>query len=380
MRYTDKMNDWIHPLMVRWVLRGYAKKLQRRVKSRPELANKVDSEATKKHLDLYSRLGLPCTDKWLRFYSNLTGVVDYTYLPEDLYAARIERVLNNCQRAESEAEDKNLLSKFVDKQYLPQTYLRFIRGLYFDSDYHCISRKEAEGILAHNNGSVIGKVASDSFGGHDVMAFVYEGGHYISREGIVLTCDWIEENTQNYIVQEQIKQCEFAAKFNNNSVNTCRITTLRLPWSGEMIVTKAAMRFGITKSAVDNLSSGGIAVGMSKNGELGSVAFSYKDMKPYTIHPSSRIVFKGLIHPYYEDMCKVVKQQACKFPNFNIMSWDAVADENGNIKILEVNLVTQSTDFEQFAFGSFFGENTEKIIEWVADHLKYDNFKHFKTF
>lgn len=47
---------------------------------------------------------------------------------------------------------------------------------------------------------------------------------------------------------------------------TCRITTLRCPWNGEIVVSKAAMRIGIKESIVDNLTSGGLAVSLNDSG------------------------------------------------------------------------------------------------------------------
>ena len=79
-------------------------------------------------------------------------------------------------------------------------------------------------------------------------------------------------------------------------------------------------------------------------------------------------------------MCDVVIDLAAKIPNYNLLSWDVIADVNGNIKIIEVNQIGQGTDIHQFAFGSFFGKYTEQVVDWVAAHKKYDYFKHFRTF
>ena len=161
-----------------------------------------------------------------------------------------------------------------------------------------------------------------------------------------MTGSWIEKISDSYVVQEKLEQCEFANKFNSYSVNTCRITTLRCPWNGAIVVAKAGMRFGVSQAAIDNLSSGGIATGLSEYGELGKFAFDDLCVKKYEIHP------------YYQKMCEVVKLCASKIPNFNLISWDVIADSNGNIKIIELNLGGQGTDVQQFAFVSLFGKYT----------------------
>lgn len=380
MRYASIINKFVHPLLVRRVLWAYNKKIERKFKSRPDLAKPIDPEVTKQHLELYKKLGLPCSDKWLRLYSNLTGIIDYTYLPEDLFFGCIERVLNNCEMANGEAENKNLLSLFVDREYLPCTYLRYVRGIFFDEDYNVLFLYQVNDFLGKNHGKLIGKKAVDSLGGIGVKCFEFVNNQYISKDGIELTADWIKNEGESYIVQEMIQQCDFSSMFNPYSANTCRITTLRCPWNGEIVVTKAAMRFGVNEVAVDNMAAGGVAVGMSSYGELGPFAYSWDGMKRFDKHPSSGIFFKGSIHPYYNLMCEVVISQAKRIPNFNLMSWDVLADINGHIKIIEVNLVSQGTDVHQFAFGSFFGKYTEDVVDWVSQHLELDTFKYVRTF
>lgn len=382
MRYTDKMNDLIHPMMVKWLLKSYTKKMDRRFAARPDLNKPVDSALTKKHIELYRRLGLPCNDKWLRFYCNLTGVNDYTYMPEDLFFARIERVLNDCNRADSEGEDKNLLLNYVDRQYLPKTILRMVRGCYYDGDNNSFDKAYAEDILSTNNGPIIGKQASESSGGHGVKAFRFDKklNKYVSSDNIVLTCSWIEEQSSNYLIQEQLRQCEFSAMFNPSSINTCRIITLRCPWNGKIKVVKAGMRLGVTNDICDNMGMGGVGLGISPTGELGPIAYTYNDLKEFKTHPVSMIPFENQRHPNFDKMCEVVVEQARRFPNYNMVSWDVITDSNNNVRIIEVNLTSQGTDFPQFAYGSLFGSDTEKIIDWVADHMQYDKFKHIRTF
>lgn len=380
MVISDIINGHLHSFMRRRVLNAYNKQINRILKNNPKLAAPIDDEVVKKHLKLYSQLGLPCTDKWLRYYSNLTGFLDYTYIPKDLFYALIERVLNNCDRTNGDIEDKNLLNIYVDKQYLPKTYLRFVRGLYFDENYKFLSKDDVNSILKTDHGPLIGKIASGSLGGHGVKIFKFTGGRYLSEDNIELTGSWIEKIADSYVVQEKLEQCEFANKFNSYSVNTCRITTLRCPWNGAIVVAKAGMRFGVSQAAIDNLSSGGIATGLSEYGELGKFAFDDLCVKKYEIHPTSNICFKGQIHPYYQKMCEVVKLCASKIPNFNLISWDVIADSNGNIKIIELNLGGQGTDVQQFAFGSLFGKYTEPLIKWVSEHKQYDTFHHFRSF
>ena len=92
-----------------------------------------------------------------------------------------------------------------------------------------------------------------------------------------------------------------------------------------------------------------------------------------------RIQFKGQVHPYFGKMKELACKYAARVHNMNMLSWDMLADKDGNIKILEVNAASQSHDWLQFDFGALFGEYTEQVVDWCSEHLDFDRFKHFRT-
>ena len=85
MSLSVKINQKLHGLMTRYVLRAYAKKSKRVEKKHPELFRPVDAGLSTKHRELWSRLGLKSGDRWLRLHVNLTGLKDYTFCPEDIF-------------------------------------------------------------------------------------------------------------------------------------------------------------------------------------------------------------------------------------------------------------------------------------------------------
>lgn len=379
MRLTDKINSAIHPWMIKYVCRTYNKKMAWCKKRHPELFRPVDADVAKKHLELWGRLGLPCSDRWLRFLTNISGIADYRYAPEDLVFARVERILNDCERGGREAEDKNQFDLYVDLVDQPKTFLRYIRGTFYDEEHRFVSESAARSILQKNNGDLIGKVCVNSLGGHGISAFSFRDGEYVSSRGERLTTDWIKAVSHSYVLQEKVEQCDFSKQFNPSSANSCKLVTLRRPWDGEIVVVKAGMRFGVTSDVFDNLSSGGISVAVSTDGELGKTAHNWYRADPFTEHPSSHIQFKGQLHPHFGRMKEVACKYAARVHNMNMLSWDMLADKDGHIKILEVNAASQSHDWLQFDFGALFGEYTEQVVDWCAEHLDFDHFKHFRT-
>lgn len=380
MRLIDAINTFIRQMVEFRIIYMYNKKIDFVFKNRPDLLAPVPNDVRAKHLELYGRLGLHCNDKWLRMYSNLSGIVDYRYIPESLFASRIERVLNDCDCSNHEYEDKNMIEKLIDKEYLPKTYIRFIRGCFFDEEYNYLSPSDVNEFLSKDHGNLIGKIASDSCGGKGVIEYTYGGSRYSSKKVPYLNADWIKRNTTYYCIQRKLKQCDFTAQFNPASINTCRMITFRCPWDGKVVLLKSFLRLGASDSVVDNLSSGGVSVALDKDGFLDNSAYTYRDRKRVLEHPTSKIRFEGLQHPYYKEMSTSVLKLALSIPNHNIISWDVIADSEGKVKIIEVNLTAQNPDICQNAGGPLFGEYTEQVVDWVVNREDYAKFKHFRTF
>lgn len=372
MKFTDRINAVVHPLMARRLMRVYWKKMGRVRKWHPELFSPIDPVIVAKHRELWGRLGLGTTDYWVTWLSNVSGVMDYRYCPEDLLYGRVERVLNDCERSSSGCEDKNQFFLYVPHEMQAKTYLRFVRGAFYDEEFRWMSETAAQSILDSTQDELIGKVCVNSLGGHGITKFE---PHDERRK-----VDWIKKQASSYVIQEKIKQCDFSAQFNPHSANSCKIVTLRCPWSGEVKVVKAGMRFGQTKSVFDNLSSGGLSVCVDvETGALSPIAYNWFHCDPHPTHPLSGVKFGGAVHPHWEAMKAAAIKYAAKVPDMNMLSWDMLADADGNVKILEVNASSQSSDWLQFAYGALFGDETENVVEWCAAHQDLDSFKHLRT-
>ena len=103
----------------------------------------------------------------------------------------------------------------------------------------------------------------------------------MSSRGERLSVDWIKSVANSYILQEKVEQCDFSRKFNPASANSCKLVTLRCPWNGKIEVVKSGMRFGVSSNVFDNLSSGGISVAVSLEGELGKTAYNWYRADPF---------------------------------------------------------------------------------------------------
>lgn len=379
MKFTDRLNIKLHPIFVKYVMRAYRRKIQRVEKEHPELFKPVDPNLVKRHKELWGKTGLPCSDRWLRFHVNLTGIEDYRFCPEDIYFSRIERVLCPTETSGYGIEDKNFLNIILDKKYLPDTIVRYTRGCFSDENYNWISRDSVDEILSQNHGDLVVKPCVASSGGNGVELIKFADGKYVLN-GAEFNAAMIERiGGMSYAVQKRIYSDPFSASFNAESANTCRMMTFRRPWDGEVVVLKTMMRLGVTEAVVDNMMKGGLCVNIDSEGSFSQYGYDYNGAR-HVVHPTSGIKFEGLKHPHYKNMEELVTKIAARIPYHNILSFDVIPDRDEQIKIVEVNASSQGITQLQYDHGGLFGEYSEKVVDWCAENLHLDRFNHIRTF
>jgi hypothetical protein len=380
IRFSKLLNSILHRILIKYVMHSYFKKSKRVEKKHPELFRSVSSDLMELHKKLWEPLGLPCSGRWLKFHVNLSGIKDYTFCPEDIFFCRIERILNDCSISGYGVDDKNLLSMFVNKKNMPETCVRYINGLFLNKDYQFVSYDDVDTLLKINQGDLIGKPATCTSGGNGIRLFRYENGNYVSEQNEKISASWINrQGYSSYIIQKKILQASFPKSFNPQSVNTCRMLTLRCPWDGEMVVLKTMMRFGIGCKVVDNMMKGGGCVNIDHDGTLGRLGYDYNG-KSFKTHPLTGILFEGLIYPEFDKMKSFALSIASCIPYMNLLSFDLVPGEDGEIKCIEINATSQGITQLQFDYGGLFGQYSKQIVDWCCQNMKNDNFTHFRSF
>lgn len=364
MKFADKMNRCLHSIFTRYVLHSYAKKSKRVEHKHPELFKPVNEKICAKHKALWSRMGIKSDDRWLRLHVNLTGIQDYRFCPEDIFFARIERIMNDCNQAGYGPEEKNDLMLYVPEGYEPETVLRYVRGNFFAAKGGWLSLDKARILL---DGELVGKPCRAS------------GGSGVELRSD-FTPEWIMKyGGESYVVQKKIDQCKFSAQFNPSSINTVRMMTMRCPWNGEIVVCRSMMRMGVSDAVIDNMMKGGLCVCVGDRGQLGRYAYDY-DGKRFEKHPVSGLTFLGLSHPGYMKMVEAAKEVHSRILAFNLLSFDFVQRSDGSICIVEINSTSQGITQLQYDFGGLFGEHSEDVVSWCASHLDNDRFSHIRTF
>lgn len=363
MRIIERVNSLLHRLMTRRVMRAYDRKSKRVEKKHPELFKPVNPEVSRRHRELWSRTGLKSGDRWLRVHVNLTGIEDPTFCPEDIFFARIERVMNDCNQNGYGPDDKLNLYRYVPKECEPETLVRYSRGCFYDVCGNWICAEKVDEVL---KGALVGKPCRSSAG-----------------SGVELRSDfssaWIRANGgDSYVVQKKIEQCDFTAQFNRSSINTVRMMTMRCPWDGKLVVCRSMLRMGVSDAVIDNMMKGGLCVCVGDKGQLGKYAYDY-DGKRFEKHPVSGLTFEGMSHPGYEKMVETAFTIHRLIPDYNLLSFDLVQRKDGSICVIEINATSQGITQLQYDFGGLFGQYSERVVEWVAAHGQFDTFDHFRT-
>jgi hypothetical protein len=141
---------------------------------------------------------------------------------------------------------------------------------------------------------------------------------------------------RDYIIQEKIDQHRLLARYHEGSVNTIRIMTIKNRTG--VHVLDAIMRFGTAGSSVDNLSAGGIAVGVDcRKGCLNEHGYKVS-LKPTPVvkrvlkHDDSGILFKDFCIPFFFKAVDDIKRMH-SFLDLPSIGWDAAITDEGPIYI-----------------------------------------------
>jgi len=301
----------------------------------------------------YRQYGINASNKWHKRYWDILHIRDVRFIPEDLFYVDIEPGLNNLIYRDG-IDDKNMYDLlFRDESVqLPETVVRNINGYWLDANYKSLEPVRAvELCLAEEK--IIIKKAVNSGGGRNIRVL---NGQEITVDNIQTT---FSELGENLVIQKVLKQHKLLNEINPASVNTIRIITIIL--HNEVLIVQSILRMGVGTSYVDNISSGGMAVGITEKGTLKENAYDYQTKKQNK-HLTTGFVFKNVAVPYYEEVATIAKAMHRRFAQFRLISWDFAIADTGPV-LIEFNLKYQGMDYFQiFNEGPFFGDLTDEVL------------------
>src|SRR5699024_134792 len=271
--------------------------------------------------------------------------------PDDLYYFYIDRYFNNYKKSYG-IDDKNYYDKLLPNIKQPQTLLRKINGFYYDENYYLLKNPKIKNYVDYEKKYILKPSTEFQSKGGKGIVFI-ENLNTIDLDKMLL-------DSNNYIIQEQVKQHKNLNDIHPSSINTIRIMSLLI--KEEVHILSSVLRVGISDRKVDN---GGIAIGIDKNGYLKDTGYKIDTRKEYTKHPNTNVVFEGCKIPNYDSIIDIVIKEAKNFPDFRMISWDFSVNKNEEILFIEFNLKNGQLDFHQLANGPLFDELTDDVLQEV---------------
>ncbi|MBN1971919.1 MAG: hypothetical protein JXR48_10445 [Candidatus Delongbacteria bacterium] len=289
---------------------------------------------------------------WHKYYSSLNKILSPLYFPTDLFYTTVEPLLNDMRYAVM-IGDKAFLTELFNEQNCVPTLLKKVKGRFFTCDGKYITEDLAKDMLLNLNSEYILKQAVGTGGGKDIVFF--------NKSSIDETFE-ITKSVDYFVIQKLFEQEESIKEFHPSSLNTIRMTTLRV--DDKIHLLSSFIRFGNCGNKVDNATQKGVYCGIDKNGSLKNIGYDYY-YNFHKVHPFSKKVFEGFKIPSYDKCLDLVTKCHNKIPYMDMISWDVAIGIDKNPKIVEINVRKQGIDAHQITNGPLFGEFSSYISELI---------------
>ena len=310
------------------------------------------TDGQKNELDsYYGRYGF-CMKPYYNYYRFLTaanGVFSPRFIFGSFFNKEILPSFNTPQMSPAWS-DKCYLDNLLPGVLVPRTILRNINGYFFDEAFKPINDSCAKKIIDGHPDPLIVKKSIFSSGGKSIRL---QKKH---SEGTEIFGGY----SKNFVVQEVVRQHTVLSGLNSSSLNTIRIVSLN--FKGKIYILIAALRVGAEGSCVDNISSGGVAFGVSHEGILLPTAREYWGWPVF--HPKSENLknHKTMI-PSFDKIIEIIREHHPKFPHFGFIAWDFAVDNESRPLVVEINLGNFSVHpFQEAAGRPFLGDMTEEVL------------------
>lgn len=328
----------------------------------------IDNKLIKHYVAKWGRLSAHVNPSYLKAFSHYIGP-DLNIVPEDICHNVIEPILDPVIYRPY-FSDKNMFDRILPKGTTPKTFLRRIKGFYYDEEYvSTIVSDESIAELLKEEERVIIKETVDSQSGLGVKMFFKENGIWIDKEnGKTLTKIYLEQVMgSDFMVQEYLEQSEFMNRLCSTSVNTIRALTYRSVKDDKVHFLQAIVRIGRDGNFKDNAHQGGVVCGINSEGRLNKY-LSDQYGKTFTIHNGIDFSKTDLIIPDFGAVKDFSIQVAECIPYHRIIAHDIMIDKNGHPVNIEFNIRSLGVWLFHYNTGSTFGEYTDEIIDYCASH------------
>jgi len=314
----------------------------------PELT----SNEIKEIKDYWAQYGFDIPLEWHRFFYGATGVKDPRYIPKAFFYQVIKPKFNNLEYA-SIWGDKSYIDLFVRGVRTVRSVVRNVNGRFLDEKFNLIDEDEVMDIMNRHERLVV-KPAVLTAAGQDVQ--LLSAPYNLSEIK--------KQYKKNFVIQIPLKQHEGMSKLNASSINTIRVNSVLFEKKAH--VMSAFIKIGQAGSFADNQGHDRFFVGVTKDGRFADYVIDH-DLNKYDSIPSGYAFAREKV-PGYDKVCEAVcKAHEC-IPHFGFAFWDVCVCDDGEPAIVEINLRHPDTNIPQMTAGPFFGEYTDRILNYVISN------------
>lgn len=179
--------------------------------------------------------------------------------------------------------------------------------------------------------------------------------------------EFLKTSKDASIIQKVLNQHPDLDLVHKGSINSLRICSLLM--KDGVHILSSCLRMGVDKARIDNVTAGGISVGIFSDGTMDEFAYNYFTGERTKVHPQG-FVFKGQKVPSYDRAVELVMAAHPIIPNFRLVSWDIAIDDVGDPVLIEANMRKGGINLNQFSNGPLFGELTEQVLDEVFGKRK----------
>ena len=139
------------------------------------------------------------------------------------------------------------------------------------------------------------------------------------------------------LIQSKIIQHPYVSRIYEKSVNTLRIVTINNMHSSDaekVYLLGVELRLGANGNITDNISMGGIKIGVDSSGKLCKYGYYSSKYGTKTLfHPDSNVTFEGYQLPFYEESVELCKKFHAKLKEIHLIGWDVALTDKGPVFI-----------------------------------------------
>ena len=279
---------------------------------------------------------------WARMYKKVHGFDPFFIT--DWHLHFILKQTNPYQQAVS-LQNKAMADVYFPEIPFPKNHLKNIRGIFWHDGEMMDCRGAINYLLENGISDFIIKPSVESGCGRGVrrvrLSPVADPSGFV--QGL------FDSYGKDFVVQEVLKQHPSISSFNDTSINSCRVTSLFIDG---IFSCSTILKVGKSGSEVDNWHSSYL-VGVDENGVIRDRGYDNK--LNAVSHSDNGLAFGGRMLPCFREMISKIRAWHIKyFPNIGIIGWDAIVDENSQVKVIEINTDTPGVLGEQFCSGTFF--------------------------